>query len=239
MTESRTRTELHRLCTHVLARRRYDVSGRFGLRASPGGLATPAYGDEPEVLRLDGTVLVREVGAAVSSVLVSGSTLRELATFAGVDIEAPFSVGDATPPLGATDQALEFDEAALAGLYEWFDLGSRALDDVLCELGRAAAPATVQLWPEHFDIGTSVAIGDGDEGRRVNLGFSAGDSLSDEPYVYVGPWGPERPGDAAFWNMPFGALRTRSDVRAAAGEAAVVAAAFIREGLARLDKGDA
>jgi hypothetical protein len=233
MTATGTRTDLHRLCAHVLARRRYDVSGHFGLRASPGGLATPAYGDEPEVLRLDGTALVREVGSSVSSMLFSGATLRELAAFAGVDIEASFSVGDATPPVGAIDDPLEFDEAALAGLYEWFDLGSRVLDDVLCELGQAAAPATVQLWPEHFDIGTSVAIGDG--GGRVNLGFSAGDAMSDEPYVYVGPWGPARPGDAAFWNAPFGALRTRSDVSGAA----VAATAFIREGLARLDKGDA
>ncbi len=211
------------------------MSGHFGLRASPGGLATPAYGDEPEVLRLDGTALVREVGAAVSSMLVSGSTLRELAEFAEVDIEAPFSVGDATPPIGVTDEPLEFDQAALAGLYEWFDLGSRVLDDVLSALGQAAAPATVQLWPEHFDIGTSVATGD--RGGRVNLGFSAGDSFSDEPYVYIGPWGPERPGDAAFWNVPFGAVRTRSDIRAASGEAAVAAAAFIREGMARVDKG--
>ena len=237
MSATRTRTDLHRLCAHVLARRRYDVSGRFGLRASPGGLATPAYGDEPEVLRLDGTALVREVGASVSAMLVSGSTLRELAAFAGVDIEAPFSVGDATPPIGVTDEPLEFDQAALAGLYEWFDLGSRVLDDVLCELGQAAAPATVQLWPEHFDIGTSVATGN--RGGRVNLGFSPGDSFSDEPYVYIGPWGPERPGDAAFWNAPFGAVRTRSDIRAASGEAAVAAAAFIREGMARVDKGDA
>jgi hypothetical protein len=27
--------------------------------------------------------------------------------------------------------------------------------------------------------------------------------------VYVGPWGPERPGDAEFWNAPFGAYVTR------------------------------
>lgn len=234
MTESWTRADLHRLCAHILARRRYDVSGHFGLRASPGGLATPAYGDEPEVMRLDGTALVREVGAAVSSTPVSGVTLRELAAFAGVDIEAPFSVGEATPPVGATDDPIELDEVALTGLYQWFDLGSRALDDVLCELGAAAEPATVQLWPEHFDLGTSVAVGG--DGGRVNLGFSAGDSFSDEPYVYVGPWGPDRPGDAAFWNVPFGALRTRSDVEAASGEAAVVAAAFIREGLTRLDE---
>jgi hypothetical protein len=103
------------------------------------------------------------------------------------------------------------------------------LDDLACELGAAGEPTTVQLWPEHFDVGTSVALGT----ERVNLGFSAGDALSDEPYVYVGPWGPERPGDSGFWNAPFGAYRVRSE---AGGE--VGAAAFIRDGLARLDKGD-
>jgi hypothetical protein len=219
---TRTRTDLHRLCAHVLARRRYAVSGHFGLRASPGGLATPAFGDEPEVLRLDGTVLVREVGATASSIVFNGSTLGELAAFAGVDLRTPFSVGDSTPPVGPVDEALDFDKAELASLFAWFDLGWRVLDQAVCRLGRGAAPATVQLWPEHFDVGTSVAV----DGARVNLGFSAGDAFSDEPYVYVGPSGPERPGDAAFWNAPFGAFRTRSEV----GDPA----AFIGEGLVRL-----
>ena len=30
-----TRQGLHRVAAHILARRRFDVSGRFGLRASP------------------------------------------------------------------------------------------------------------------------------------------------------------------------------------------------------------
>jgi hypothetical protein len=226
-TRTRTRTELHRLSAHVLARRRYDVSGHFGLRASPGGLATPAFGDEPEVLRLDGASLVREVGKALTTMEADGSTLRELAAFAGVDVEAAFPAGDATPAPGALDEPLAFDEAVLAGLYEWFDLGWRVLDEVLCALGPAATPETVQLWPEHLDVGTSVAAAGG--GGRVNLGFSPGDAFSEEPYLYVGPWGPERPGDDGYWNAPFGALRARSDVGGAAG-----ASAFIRDGLARL-----
>ena len=48
----KTRLDLHRLCAHVLGRRRFVVSGHFGLRASPGGLATPAFGPEPETLRI-------------------------------------------------------------------------------------------------------------------------------------------------------------------------------------------
>jgi hypothetical protein len=224
-----TRLDLHRLSAHVLARRRYDVTGHFGLRASPGGLCTPAYGDDPEVLRLDGTALVREVGTSVSTAWVNGATLRELAAFAGVDLNAAFSAGAATPPLGPVDEPFEFDAAELAGLVEWFDLGWRVLDEVLSELGPSAAPATVQLWPEHFDAGTSVAL---ESGALVNLGFSPGDALSDEPYVYVGPQGPERPGDGGFWNAAFGAFRVRSGVGDASG-----AAAFISDGLARLEKG--
>jgi hypothetical protein len=224
-----TRLDLHRVCAHVLARRRFDVSGHFGLRASSGGVATPAFGDEPEVLRLDGTVLLREVGAASSSIVFDGSTMQELAAFADVDLSAPFSVGESTPAVGPVDEALEFDKAELAFLFAWFDLGWRVLDEAVCRLGSTAAPATVQLWPEHFDAGTSVAVGA--DRARVNLGFSPGDAFSDEPYVYVGPWGPERPGDLAFWNAPFGAIRTRSDLGAAPGQEA---AAFIGEGLARL-----
>jgi hypothetical protein len=220
-----TRTDLHRLCVHVLARRRYDVSGRFGLRASPGGLATPAFGVEPEVLRLDGTALVREVGNAWSSLRVNGSTLRELGAFAGVDLAAPFSVGGTTPGVGPVDEPFELDESAVAALFEWYDLGWRVLDETLCGLGPAAAPDAVQLWPEHFDVGTSVATSA--DGGRVNLGFSPGDRYADEPYVYVGPRPPDD-ADERFWNAPFGALRTRSAVGDAAG-----AAAFIRDGLER------
>ena len=41
-----TRRALHRIAAHVLGRRRYQVAGRFGLRASPAGFATPAWHGE-------------------------------------------------------------------------------------------------------------------------------------------------------------------------------------------------
>ncbi len=66
----------------------------------------------------------------------------------------------------------------------------------------------------------------------MNLGFSAGDGFSEEPYVYVGPWAEGRPGDAGYWNAPFGAFAPRS--RAGDEEAC---AAFIRAGLALLAEG--
>jgi hypothetical protein len=222
----RTRSDLHRLSAHVLGRRRNAVSGHFGLRASPGGIATPAYGPEPEVLRVTSECLIREVGSESSGLALAGATLATLADFAGADLAATFSAGAGMPALGPTDEPLELDTKELDDLFSWFDLGWRVLDQVGAERPGPCRQTTVQLWPEHFDVGTALDLGAGDP---VNLGFSAGDAFSDEPYLYVGPQGPARPGDGGYWNAPFGAALARSDARDAAG-----CVAFIRTGLERL-----
>ena len=72
--------------------------------------------------------------------------------------------------------------------------------------GRAGA-GDGAVWPEHFDAATALDLG---AGAGVNLGFSGGDAFCEEPYAYVGPWGPERPGDPAYWNAPFGAFVPRA-----------------------------
>jgi hypothetical protein len=223
----RTRSDLHRLSAHVLGRRRYAVSGHFGLRSGADGIVTPAFGPEPEALRLTPACLIREVGTSSSALALGGATLATLAQFAGADLGADFSAGPGTPPLGATDEPLELDPTELAGLFSWFDLAWRVIDEVVAERSGECRQSTVQLWPEHFDAGTSLeGLG---EGGGVNLGFSAGDAFSEEPYAYVGPWGPERPGDDGYWNAPFGALMTRSELRDVAG-----GVAFMRSGLDRL-----
>jgi hypothetical protein len=52
------------------------------------------------------------------------------------------------------------------------------------------------------------------------------------PYLYVGPWTEDRPGDAAYWNAPFGAvLRATDVVGLPPSEAQAVAVAFLRRGL--------
>ena len=218
-----TRADLHRIAVHVLGRRRAAVSGRFGLRASPLGVATPAFGPEPEVVRVAGPRLVREVGAAARSMPMSGATLAELAAFVEADLTSDFSAGPATPEPGSPHEPLFLDEEDLDALYGWFDLGWRVLDVVTSDPVPGEGWATIQLWPEHFDVGTGLDLG---SGRGVNLGFSPGDTFSDEPYVYVGPWGPERPGDTAYWNAPFGAVMPHSAV-----DGAEAAAAFLRRGL--------
>jgi hypothetical protein len=225
------RSTLHRVAAHILGRRRYEVAGRFGLRASPGGIATPAFGDGPEVLRVSGGVLMREKGGRVDSQAIAGTTLRALAAFAGADIEAEFSCGPDTPPTGDLDEPLRLDLAALGVLAAWYQYGWTVLDRVLASLPGAAAPDVIQLWPEHFDAATNFALANG---SRVGLGASPGDGYVDGPYLYVGPGGPERPGDPGYWNAPFGAVRGRSELihRPDSVDAGV---GFITEGLRLLD----
>ena len=222
-----TRLALHRVATHVLARARHAATGRFGLRATPGGFGTPAFGDAVEVLRVAGGGLVRERGGHASTMPLDGATLADLAAFASTDLSTPFAAGDDTPALGDPHERLSIDDAEVARLAEWWHLGWRVLDTVTAAMSDAME---IQLWPEHFDAGTSVAIGDGD---RCNLGASPGDSFSDEPYLYLGPWSDARPGDGAYWNAPFGAVVLRRDLLAAADPFAA-GVEFLRRGLTLL-----
>ena len=227
-----TRDALHRVAAHVLARRRADVSGRIGLRAAPGGIATPAFGEDLEVLRTSGGMLVRERGGRARHTPLT--SLAELASAAGVDLEGALDVGHDPPPLGDADAPLAVDPAAARALGDWFAFATAALDEAAAG---AREPSAVQIWPEHFDAACDVAWGPG-EGERANLGGSPGDAFHPEPYLYVGPWGPERPGDPAFWNAPFGAILPHARLREA-GDARRRAEAFLRRGLDLLARGEA
>lgn len=222
------RAVLQRVAVHVLGRRRQAVTGRFGLRVAPGGVATPAFGPEPEVLRTAGAVLVREVGASASCLPIDGSSLRELVAFAGDDVGRPFECGADTPPTGDVDAPLALDAASAFEVAAWFALGQSVLDEVVAGAGAGAEPATPQLWPEHFDVATHLALPDG---GRVNVGASPGDGSIDEPYLYVGPWGSERPGDASYWDVPWGAALRASSLRGDPTADRAVALAWVRRGL--------
>ena len=217
-----TRDSLHRIGTHVLARARFEATGRFGLRATPGGFGTPMFGDE--VLRVAGSALVRERDGHASAMPLHGATLADLAAFAGVDLSPPFDAGEDTPAVGDVHARLSVDAAEVARLADWWHLGWLVIDAVASAEPDAMA---IQLWPEHFDAGTSVAI---DESERCNLGTSPGDAFSDEPYLYLGPWSERRPGNAACWNAPFGAVLTRNDAYAAPDPFAA-GVEFFRRGL--------
>ena len=224
---TRTRVGLQRVATHIIARRRFAISGRFGLRASPGGIAAPAFGPPPESLRTAGLSLVREVAGDAVHAPMHGATLRELAAFGGVDLETVFSVGAGTPAMGDPDAALGFDADAMRIISDWYALGWHVLDTVVGRLGASAAVATTQLWPEHMDAATNVGLA---SGVRANLGFSPGDGFEAGPYLYLGPWGAQRPGDPSFWNAPFGAVLPR-DTIVASPDPAAACDDFFRTGL--------
>ncbi len=223
-----TRDALQRVATHVLARARHAATGRFGLRATPGGFGTPAFGDAVEVLRVSRGSLLRERDGHASSIAIDGATLRALAAFADADLTVPFEAGHDTPPLGDIDAPLRVDVGEAVALAAWWHLGWQAIDAAVADQRDAMA---IQLWPEHFDAGTSVAVGD-DDGDRCNLGVSPGDGFSDEPYLYVGPWTDRRPGDESYWNAPFGAVLMRHEVEEGAD-----ALSFFRRGLDALSGG--
>lgn len=226
-----TRVVMHRIAAHVLGRRRHEVSGRFGLRATPGGFGTPAFGDPLEVLRVARGVLVRERGGESAYTEINGSTLRELASFAGTDIDKEFNCGNDSPPAGDVDEKLLVNADAIAVLGGWLQFGWQAIDSIVSALPAESAPTTIQLWPEHFDAGTNVAVA---PEVRVNLGASPGDAFSASPYIYVGPWSADRPGDPRYWNAPFGAVLRREDLK---GDPLDAALRFLHRGLELMREG--
>lgn len=151
--------------------------------------------------------------------------MSELAAAVGVDLTSDFTVGSDTPDVGDVDAPVQLDHDAVTELAEWYDLGWRALDSIVND---APDPAPIQLWPEHFDASCLVAVGPGTD-DRCDVGVSPGDQHHEDPYLYVAPWEPRRPGDEAYWNASFGALLPRSAVASVTdGER------FYREGLTRL-----
>ena len=229
-----TRDALQRVAVHIVARARSQATGRFGLRATVGGFGTPEFGDDVVRVRVSGSRLVRETGgtggASSAAVSIDGSSLTDLARVAQVDLAADLDVGHDTPPLGDVDVPLAVDEAAATILATWYAIVAQALDRVVERLPAEASPTLIQLWPEHFDVALDAAA---TPDRRVNLGGSPGDGFHAEPYAYVGPWTDDRPGDAAFWNAPFGAVL---DYDALVGDDDPVAtlAAFFLDGMHRL-----
>ena len=61
-----TRQALHRLALESVSPARQEVTGKIGLRATPGGFGTPLFGDERKVL-VAGTWLVRKAHGEVES----------------------------------------------------------------------------------------------------------------------------------------------------------------------------
>jgi hypothetical protein len=174
-----TRRSWHALAELVLAGPQYRRSGTIRLRVVPGGFATVA------------SPALSVVGDRVAGVAVDGLTVAEVAQRVGVDVGAPEGVYHDGSGAAPDDRLAVPDAATLA------DALGRG-DAALRTLGPDATPV---LWPEHFDVGVTLA--------EVNYGVSLGDGYLAEPYAYVGPW-EKRTGP--FWNAPFGAARPLRDL---------------------------
>lgn len=193
--QAATRRALHGIAELVLAGPQFRASGTIRLRVVPGGFATVR---EP-TLRVTNGALV----SAAGSVPMHGRSCAELAAAAGVDVGPPAGLYHDGSGLAA-EEVLAIDPAHAALIVAGFGIGDAALR-------RFAPDPPAVLWPEHFDLSTSL--------DEVNYGVSAGDSYLDEPYAYVGPWTP-RPDP--YFNAPFGAARPLRDL----GDVAAVAAFF-------------
>jgi hypothetical protein len=219
-TFTETRDALQRIAVHIVARARRQATGRFGLRVTSGGFGTPTFGDDVRRVRLSRGLLVVDTAgvddAGTRAVAIDGASLAELASFAGVDLAADLDVGHDTPPVGDVDVPIRIDVRSARALSGWYTVAGEALDAFVAARPDAA-PSAIQLWPEHFDVALDAAfdVAAPDE-RRVNLGGSPGDGFHAAPYLYVGPWTEDRPGDGGFWNAPFGGVVGYDELRAAA-----------------------
>ncbi len=206
-----TRLALHAVAEHVLAPALHASTGHIGLRVLRGGFGTPVfrspYGNrQVQVEGLD-LVVADDRGRRRAPL----TTLAEAAAFVEVSPGAPEGL---YPPSTALDldRPLRPDPDEAEALADWFALVDAALADLVA-IATVDDPEPVQLWPEHFDVATTIA--------GVNYGGSPGDDGHAGPYAYVGPH--DRPAVGGFWNEPFGA----SLPAAAAGDRHDVLAFFV------------
>ncbi|MEZ5250005.1 MAG: hypothetical protein R2713_12570 [Ilumatobacteraceae bacterium] len=231
---STTRDHLHRIAVHIVARARIEASGRFSLRVTPGGFGTPELGPDGRRVRVSGAHLLVESdvegSAGAWSTAIAGASLAQLAAFAGVDLSETIDVGHDTRPSATCTHR---SSSTRPGRSHWpAGTRSRRRSSTACSPRctrarrrrcHACGPSTSTSPSRHRP-----------PPNAVNLGGSPGDASSDEPYLYVGPWTADRPGDPDFWNAPFGAMRTRSELAADPAGPVAAGVAFLLDGYHRL-----
>lgn len=210
------RDALHRLATYVIGPARYQQTERFGLRATEGGFGTPEFGEPPMRVRVAKKELVVEQGGNTRTAPIT--SLQAAADFIGSTVDLETAAEHDSPPPGELDTDLGVTEAVVDALAAWWALGTEALEQVRAD-DSSVEPSIVQLWPGHFDTAIEV----GDENRRASYGASPGDGTSDEPYLYVSVWWPDRLAieENDYWNaegfvgsrMTYSQLRQADDPR--------------------------
>jgi hypothetical protein len=223
-TYTTTLDALHAVAENVMAAAYFRATTHIGLRPTPRGFGTPVFGDDERV-RVDATALVCERAGQVRRHQLT--TLTAAAAFVGVPLGAP-PVFTATTSI-APDAPLAVDRDAALALADWYALGAALLHD-LRAAHDSVSSSDLQLWPEHFDL--ACELGDEGAGTRANYGASPGDAGIPEPYLYVGPWDPERK-VGILGAYGFGAACTYSELRAS-GEACAAGRRFFESAFSQL-----
>lgn len=220
-----TRTSMHQLAFFVVAPKRYEATGKLGLRYTYRGFGTPFFGRDEQV-RVEGGRIVVQVGEEVRS--LAPRSVSEAARFIDLDYREVWFQGF-HDPLAPIDPgaALEIDEAAASVVADWFGFATHVLERARRAPG-AVDVSRVQLWPEHFD--PAFEMGDAERGERASYGASPGDEAIPEPYLYVAAWG-DIDRSEPYWNAESfnGAFLPYSDLLAADDQVAT-ALSFIRTG---------
>jgi hypothetical protein len=185
-----TRAALHRAAEELLKPKRVAETGNeIALGYTPGGFGTPrwpagATDGVPGRARAEGTEVVLEDG--------SGEHRAPLA-----DPEAAAALLGVPAPGEAEESREPPAPEAAAALADWLAFATVVLAAVH-DATPGPDPEPIRLWPEHFDIATTV--GDESAGTRATFGASPGDADHDEPYLYVLPFTPQDDDGSDLWN---------------------------------------
>lgn len=189
-TYTQTRRSLHALAELVVAGPRFRQTGDLRLRVHPGGFGT---WDSPIVLLAGG-----ELVTPSTRIAVNGLTIADVAMRAGLEA-SPLDDVYSDGPQVSPSEIVRLDPLSVQVVETAFRLGEDALRSFRPDAERT-------LWPEHFDVATTV--------DDLNYGVSPGDGYLDTPYAYVGPL---HPLTGNFWNAPFGAARLVDELVDVAG----------------------
>jgi hypothetical protein len=208
-----SREALHRVAEELVAPAR-KPHNEIALTVTPGGFGTPPFEFDGATLqvRVEGTDLVLERDGGEGRTALT--SIADAAALLGPELLVD-GMPDDDGPLG-------IDPVAADRLAEFYAFASEALERARGALPAHAAPSTIILWPEHFDV--ACEAGSEEAGQRANYGASPGDADHAEPYLYVGPW--TAPPESELWNatgfpgaeLPYAGLVADSDPTATAVE---------------------
>ncbi len=165
-----TRSELHRVAAEVLKPARERVTGRFGLRALPGGFGTAPFGDVIQ-LHVDGTELVVRDGTTITREPLDGVDAAAAAALASW-----FAFGAGVLEELRADTPLEHDPTPPQLWPEHFDVAIELGADARGQrAGYGASPGDeLHAEPYLYVVPWSAAV----QGQRWNASAFTGAELS-------------------------------------------------------------